>query len=279
MPDNDDPHDKGLFFDLATLVARRRALIGIGTIGAGAALTYLTLGGAGQAEPNLLGTAPDGSVCVKDPVETSGPFPGDGTNAKDGQTVNVLTRSGIIRQDIRPSFNGMTPVADGVQVDLTITLVDVNAACVPLEGHAIYLWHCDAGGLYSLYATSDSNYCRGVQITDDKGQASFTTIFPACYAGRWPHMHFEVFASPEAAVSGADSLLTSQFAFPADVAQTLYAADPRYSASIASLGQVSLAGDMVFGDNTAEQVAAQTLLVEGDATAGFTASGTIGIAI
>jgi protocatechuate 3,4-dioxygenase beta subunit len=172
----------------------------------------------------------------------------------------------------------MTPVADGVQLDLTITLVDVNNACMPLTNHAIYLWHCDAGGLYSLYATSDSNYCRGVQITDDMGQVTFTTIFPACYDGRWPHMHFEVFASPEAAVNGDASLLTSQFAFPADVAQALYAVDPRYSASVANLGQVSIAGDMVFGDNTAEQLGAMTLTLTGD-PAGYVASGTVGIAI
>lgn len=273
-----DPNDRGLSFDLRTIMARRRALIGLGVMGAGAAVAYVAFGGAGQAEPNLLGTAADGSTCVKDPAETSGPFPGDGTNAKDGQTVNVLTQTGIVRRDIRPSFNGMTPVADGVQVDMTLTLVDVGRACTPLTGHAVYVWHCDAGGLYSLYATTDSNYCRGVQITDDAGQVTFTTVFPACYDGRWPHVHFEVFASAEAAVSGDASLLISQFAFPADVSQALYAADPRYATSIGTLGRVSLMGDMVFGDNTAEQVIAMTLTMAGDASTGFSATGTIGIA-
>lgn len=273
-----DPNDRGLTFDLGTIIARRRALIGLGTVGAGAALAYVAFGGAGQAEPNLLGTAADGSTCLKDPVETSGPFPGDGTNAKDGQTVNVLTQTGIVRRDIRPSFNGMTPVADGVQVDLTLTLVDVGRACTPLTGHAVYLWHCDAGGLYSLYATTDSNYCRGVQITDAAGQVTFTTIFPGCYDGRWPHLHFEVFASPEAAINGDASLLISQFVLPGDVAQSLYAADPRYAASVGNLGRVSLAGDWEFGDNTAEQITAMTLTMAGSASAGLGATGTIGIA-
>lgn len=275
-----DADDRGLVFDLTTLIARRKALIGLGLLGLGAGAAYLALGGGpGQAEPNLLGTAADGSTCLKDPAETAGPFPGDGTNAKAGQTVNVLTQTGIVRRDIRPSFNGMTPVADGVQLDLTVTLVDVGRACQPLVGHAVYLWHCDAGGLYSLYATTDSNYCRGVQITDAKGQVSFTAIFPGCYDGRWPHLHFEVFASAGAAISGDASLLTSQFALPGDVAQALYAADPRYVASIANLAQLTLPGDMIFSDNTPEQLAAMTLTMTGDAAAGFTATGTIGIAV
>lgn len=278
MPTSVDQNDQGLVFDLRQLMARRRTVFGIGAVGVGAAVAYVAFGGASQAEPNRTGTAADGSICVKDPVETAGPFPGDGTNAKDGQTVNVLTQTGIVRRDIRPSFNGMIPVADGVQVDLTLTLVDAGNACVPLTGHAVYLWHCDAGGLYSLYATADSNYCRGVQITDDTGQVTFTTIFPACYDGRWPHMHFEVFASAEAAVNGDASLLISQFALPADTAQALYAVDPRYAASVANLGQVNLSGDRVFGDNTAEQINAMTMTMSGDPTRGYTASGTIGIA-
>ena len=275
----DDPNDRGLTFDLGTIIARRRALLGLGVVGVGAAMAHLAFGGASQAEPNLLGTAADGSTCLKDPGETAGPFPGDGTNAKSGQTVNVLTQTGIVRQDIRPSFNGMTPVADGVQVDLTLTLVDVRNACAPLAGHAIYLWHCDAGGRYSLYATTDSNYCRGVQITDALGQARFTTIFPACYDGRWPHMHFEVFATAAAAVSGDASLLMSQFALPGDVARTLYASDPRYVTSIANLGQVSLTGDMVFSDNSAQQIAAMTLTLTGDPASGYAGQGTIGVVI
>jgi hypothetical protein len=92
-------------------------------------------------------------------------------------------------------------------------------------------------------------------------------------------MHFEIFASPEAALSGSDSLLTSQFALPAETAQALYAADPRYTASVANMGQVSLSGDMVFGDNTPEQLGAMTLTLTGDVSSGFKASGIVGIAI
>jgi protocatechuate 3,4-dioxygenase beta subunit len=52
-------------------------------------------------------------------------------------------------------------------------------------------------GNYSLYseAAAGENYLRGAQEVDAAGTASFTSISPACYSGRWPHVHFEVYAS------------------------------------------------------------------------------------
>lgn len=276
-PQKDDaPHDRGLAFDLRTMQTRRRAMLAIGVLGVGGYLGYRQFGGG---EANASGVAADGTVCIQDPVETAGPFPGDGTNSKDGATVNALSQSGVVRQDLRTSFNGMTPVADGVQVDLVLTLVNVASACAPMAGHAVYLWHCDAEGQYSMYDTTDSNYCRGVGITDAAGQVKFTTVFPGCYAGRWPHIHFEVFADVASASTGENSLLISQFALPGDVAQAVYAAMPIYQGSVGTLARVSLVSDMVFADNTAEQVAAQTLTFTGDAAAGFAATGVIGISV
>ncbi|MES2666861.1 MAG: intradiol ring-cleavage dioxygenase [Pseudomonadota bacterium] len=267
-------HDGGLTADLKAILARRSVLAGLGVMGAGIAV-YAVLGTRGEA--TVTGQGPDGAICVADPVETNGPFPADGTNAKDGQTVNVLTESGVVRQDIRPSFAGQTPVAEGVAMDMVIRLVSVSGACAPLAGHAVYVWQCDAAGQYSIYNAADRNYLRGVGITDATGEVRFTSIVPACYDGRWPHVHFEVFASAEAAVSGDDSLLISQFALPQDMVAAVYASDARYAGSVENLADVSLAGDMVFGDNTPEQIAVQTLTVTGDPAAGYVASGLIGI--
>ncbi len=165
-------------------------------------LSGCNIGGLiGSSEANETATGADGASCIKLPSETPGPFPGDGTNRRSGSIVNVLIQSGIVRQDLRPSFAGMTPVAEGVQLDLSIRLVDVGNACAPLAGHALYIWHCDREGRYSLYNTDDSNYLRGVGISDSQGRIVFTTVFPGCYDGRWPHFHFEIFASPEKAVS------------------------------------------------------------------------------
>ena len=272
---DDETHDRGLAFDLRTIVTRRTGLVALGLAGVAG---YFGLRGMG-GEANATGIAADGSVCVADPAETPGPFPADGTNAKDGVSVNALQQSGVVRQDLRPSFNGMTPVAEGVQLDLVLRLVNVNSACVPLAGHAVYLWHCDAEGHYSIYDTTDRNYCRGVGITDAAGQVTFTTVFPGCYDGRWPHIHLEVFADAAAASSGDNSLLISQFALPGDVAQAVYAAVPIYRASVAYLAKLTLAADMIFADNTPEQLAAQTVTLTGDAAAGFTGTAVIGISM
>jgi len=271
--EHEDLHDRGLGFD------RRRMLALMGIAGTGALVAACDpFGPPGHSEPNRTATAADGSTCIKAPAETSGPFPADGSNAKNGSTVNVLARSGIVRTDLRPSFGGMKPVADGARLDLAITLVNLSKGCAPLSGHAIYVWHCDARGKYSLYDDEDRNYLRGVAITDAKGEVAFKTIFPGCYSGRWPHIHFEVFASQEKAMSGKDSLLISQFAIPGAIAVALYAGNSGYAASVRYLADISLKKDNVFGDNTAEQIAAQTLNLIGDATNGFKGSVTVGIA-
>ena len=61
---------------------------------------------------------------------------------------------------------------------------------------------------------TNQNYLRGVQEADANGKVTFTTIFPACYSGRWPHIHFEVYPSLAAATSVATRSATSQIAMP-----------------------------------------------------------------
>ncbi len=270
-----DDHDRGLAFDLGTLLKRRQVLSLLGVAG-----TLEACGGPpSHSEPNKTATAADGTICIKDPAETNGPFPGDGTNSKNGSTVNVLTQSGIIREDIRGSFGAMTPTATGTNMSLAVQLIDVSNACKPLANHVIYVWHCDVDGRYSLYDDTDRNYLRGVGISDANGMVKFMTVFPGCYDGRWPHIHFEVFASQEKAVSGKDSLLISQFALPADVCKSVYDATAAYAASVKNLTATTLDADMVFADNTAEQKAAMTLKVTGDVAKGLAATGVVGVVV
>ena len=127
------------------------------------------------------------SACSTIPRETAGPFPADGSN---GPT--VLGASGVVRSDIRPSFAGLSGTADGVPLTIALTIVSAST-CSPLAGRAVYLWHCDRLGRYSLYSpgATDQNYLRGVQEADGSGRVTFTSIYPACYSGRWPHIHFE----------------------------------------------------------------------------------------
>ncbi len=270
-------HDHGLSRDLAVIIARRRMLQLTGAAATGALLSGCGFGPPGHSEPNRTAKAADGSTCIKDPAETNGPYPADGSNARNGATLNVLTQSGIARTDLRTGFAGMTAVADGAQLDLALTLVDVAKACAPLTNHVVYVWHCDAEGRYSLYDLEDRNYLRGIGVTDAAGQVKFTTVFPGCYAGRWPHIHFEVFANLQTATSGSKSLLTSQLAMPGDVAKSLYAANPLYAASVANLAGSPLQRDNVFADNTPAQLTAMTPRIAGDSATGFQAAVTIGI--
>jgi len=266
-------HDHGLKHDMPAMFSRRNTLMTLAGVGAVAAFAgYRSFG---QAE--TLTTASDGSVCVLDASETAGPYPADGTNAKAGQTVNVLDDSGVIREDLRPSFAGMTPTADGLELSLELQVLNVNNACTPLANHALYLWHCDAVGKYSLYDETDRNYLRGVGITDANGIVRFATIFPGCYDGRWPHFHFEVFASPQDITSGRDSLLISQLALPHAECAAVYESDARYSNGTRNLGRQSLTRDMVFSDSSQAQMDQRTIALTGAAKSGYAGTATIAI--
>ena len=116
------------------------------------------------------GIGGDSGVDVADgeiPEETAGPYPGDGSNG-----VNVLSESGIVRSDLTSSFGSASGVAEGVPVTVKLKVYDLNGTDVtPLAGAAVYLWHCDREGSYSLYSdgVADENYLRGVQETDADG--------------------------------------------------------------------------------------------------------------
>ena len=174
-----------------------------------------------------------------------------------------------MRGDIRSSIGDASGVAEGVPLTVDLTVTDTAAGCVPLAGAAVYIWHCDREGRYSMYSegAENENYLRGVQEADADGRVTFTSIFPACYMGRWPHIHFEVYASVEDATGGGEPIATSQLAFPQDVCETVYATDG-YDQSVANLAQVSLESDMVFADGVGQQLAEMAGTVE----AGYTAT-------
>ncbi|MCW2830792.1 MAG: hypothetical protein JWP31_1484 [Aeromicrobium sp.] len=269
-------HDLGLAHDLPALLNRRRAL---GLLSAAGLATALAACGGSESSgtpaptaspgaPSRGGGAPGSSVVVADgeiPEETGGPYPADGTNG-----VNVLTESGVVRQDITTSFGGASGVAAGVPTTVALTIIDMNGDQVaPLPGAAVYLWHCDQTGRYSLYddAIASENYLRGVQVADAKGRLSFTTIFPAAYSGRWPHMHFEVYRDEKSATSGTNKLRTSQLALPQDACDEVYAT-PGYEASVANMQRTSLDSDNVFSDGHSLQLAKAS----GSASAGYSLS-------
>jgi protocatechuate 3,4-dioxygenase beta subunit len=167
-----------------------------------------------------------------------------------------------------------------VPLTLTITLVNTNSSCAVLSGYAIYIWHCNRSGEYSLYSSGiqNENYLRGVQVTDANGQVTFTTIYPACYSGRWPHIHFEVYPSLATATTYANRVLVSQFAMPDSINATVFASTG-YSASVSNYAAISLSSDNVFGDNTSAQIAIQTPTITGSVSAGYVGTATVGVAL
>jgi protocatechuate 3,4-dioxygenase beta subunit len=206
--------------------------------------------------------------CAEIPEETGGPFPGDGSNGPD-----VLAENGVVRKDIRSSFDGYSGTADGIPYTMQFTVVDVTDDCKPLAGGAVYVWHCDREGNYSMYqSASDANYLRGVQEVDSNGVATFTSIFPACYSGRWPHVHFEVYPSVADATNATNKLVTSQLAFPEDVCNAVYATTG-YEQSQSAMSRVSLSTDNVFRDGVSQQTPSMT----GNASSGYVSSLVVGI--
>lgn len=256
--------DQGVSFDLGTLVSRRGVLsllsVGVGTLALAACSTG-TSGGSAS------GAAAASTSAGEIPDETAGPYPGDGSNG-----VNVLEQSGIVRSDIRSSLDGGS-TASGVPMTLTLTILDMANNDAPFADAAVYVWHCDSAGGYSMYSDGieDETYLRGVQIADGSGAVSFTSIFPACYSGRWPHIHFEVYPTVDAITDATNAISTSQVALPEDVSATVYALSG-YDGSTANLSEVSLANDNVFSDDGG---ASQLATVTGDAASGYRVSLTV----
>jgi protocatechuate 3,4-dioxygenase beta subunit len=262
-------HDRGLSHDLPRLFSRRRMLTLLG--GAGVATVAACSPGSTTATSPAKTSAPATSSAPaataaagsQIPEETAGPYPGDGSNG-----INVLSESGIVRSDITTSFGSASGVAQGVPLTIKLNVLDTRNGSAELAGAAVYLWHCDIDGRYSLYSegATEENYLRGVQETDRNGAVEFTSIYPAAYSGRWPHIHFEVYPSLEKATTASDKLRTSQLALPEDASKLVYATEG-YSTSVRNLAQTSLASDNVFSDGYSLQPATVTGSVDDGMTA------------
>lgn len=267
---HDEVVDQGASFDAVTLVSRRRVL---GFLGAGVGAATLAACGLGASS----GSSPSGSTggattSTTDgeiPEETNGPYPADGT-----ADLNVLEDSGIVRSDITTSLDGGASV-DGVPLTFTFTVLDLANDGAPFDGAAVYLWHCDAEGRYSMYTegVEDETWLRGVQVADAKGELTFRTIVPGCYSGRWTHLHFEVYPDAASATDVANVVATSQVAFPQTMLDTVYA-DGAYTGSAENLAQVgSIEDDGIFSDGTDLQLG----IFRGDVASGYVGSLSIGV--
>lgn len=121
----------------------------VGLVGCASAKSAATATTAGSTAAQAASTS---GICEVIPNETAGPYPGDGSNG-----ANVLNVSGVVRSDIRSSFGTSTTTAKGVPLTIKLSIVELAKSCGPLVGAAVYLWHCNIDGQYSMYSNGVTN--------------------------------------------------------------------------------------------------------------------------
>ncbi|MBB6051156.1 Ig-like domain-containing protein [Armatimonas rosea] len=226
-------------------------------VSAGSATITVTESESGKSASTVATVSAPVASCHLIPTETDGPYP----------LYSVLSNAAMVRSSIAETKTG-------VPLTVELTLVSVNGSCGVIKNAYIYIWHCDKDGTYSGYSSTQNGnhlgetYCRGIQQTDSNGKVTFQTIYPGWYAGRITHVHFQVYLTSLSSTVTA----TSQFAFPQDVTQTVYASS-LYAAHGQNTSVTSFSADNVFSDGTTYQMATLT----GSVAAGYTAKLVIGV--
>lgn len=265
MKFHDDDPDYIHPFDLSPVPRvfnRRTALTALGAMGAlgllaGCSNDVLTSAAAGATGSTTTGT--DGSTCAVIPSETDGPYP------------LYSARSGIYRSNIIGS--DITSTA-GIPLQIILNLQNTNSSCAAITNAAVYVWHCDQYGQYSGYSSSQNGshagktFCRGIQVSDNNGQVSFTTLYPGWYSGRITHIHFAVYLNNN--LSATPKI--SQFGFEQSITYAAYATTP-YSSHGQNTSVTSFAADNIFSDGTTYQIASVT----GSANTSYVATLNVGM--
>ena len=158
--------------------------------------------GADEAAAAAPGSLIAGTTCPVTPRQTEGPFYFDPK---------------LVRRDVREG-------RPGLPLRLRLQVVGA-AACVPVAGARVDIWHCDPAGAYSGYESEGSGgetWLRGTQLADSNGVVLFETVYPGWYPGRATHIHCKAWL-PE-----GKGEITSQLYFPDDLSDAVYR-EPPYS--------------------------------------------------
>ena len=184
--------------------SRRAALAALGATGA--ALL------AGRSLAQGMRAQAASPACVLTPAQTEGPY---------------FVDEKLERTDLRtdPSDGSVRPGAL-LALQLRVSSID-GAACRPVSGAIVDVWHCDAAGIYSdasdmRLSTRGARFLRGYQVTDAAGRVRFTTIYPGAYPGRAVHIHFKV----RTGAPGRIREFTSQFYFDDALTDRVHARAP-----------------------------------------------------
>ena len=104
----------------------------------------------------------------------------------------------------------------GVPIEYVFKVEDKN--CKPIQGAIVDIWQCDNNGHYSDFKqenTLSETWLRGYQVTDEKGECRFHSIFPGWYNGRLTHVHGKVHMNGQ-------NVLTTNFFFTPEVEKDVY---------------------------------------------------------
>ena len=177
------------------------------------------------------------------------------------------------RSDIRSDPSDGS-IKEGLPLQLTFRVSQINNSCTPLAGAAVDIWHCDAMGIYSDasdpgFNTIGKKFLRGYQVTDANGVAQFTTIYPGWYQGRAVHIHFKIRAD---APGGGIYDFTSQLFFDDSVSDMVYTQEP-YSS------KPGVRSPRNEGDGIFQQSGGQLTLRPTQTTEGYAAVFDIGLQI
>jgi protocatechuate 3,4-dioxygenase beta subunit len=210
----------GILVPRRTLLSRRD-LLGFAAKGAASVVVSQALLLACAADANAVtdttsttdtsgttGSTSGSATCVLTAALTEGPF---------------FVDEKLNRSDIRTDpVTGV--VSAGIPLALTFNVSRyATNACTPLTGAYLDVWHCDSAGTYSDVSGSSKKFLRGYQITDAKGVAAFTSIYPGWYNGRAVHIHFKLRLY---AGSTKSYEFTSQFFFNDALTDSVYAMSP-----------------------------------------------------
>lgn len=186
-------------------IISRNTLIKLGGLGLSAVATGAWSSRLALAR-RLSGSPARAVSCILTPEQTEGPYY-------------------IPREKVRKNITEHRP---GTPLTLGLTVVDA-ATCRPIEGAAVDIWHCDAGGVYSGFEsaslggapggnagpTDKNTFLRGIQRTDARGRCAFDTIYPGWYRGRTVHIHVKVHV-------GGSVVHTGQLYFPDSLTGKVY---------------------------------------------------------
>lgn len=151
----------------------------------------------------------------------------------------VMGDASMVRSDLREGMHGC-------EFRFSFRLLDARRSCAPIAKAQVYIWHCNADGVYSGFNGQDPNkpytgaaqrtpenterFCRGIQFTNAEGIVSFTTVYPGWYAGRPIHVHLIARTNET-----APRMITTQLYFPAAFTTEVHTTEPAYMARAAAI--------------------------------------------